>query len=640
MNINKTRESEPQEPKILRKRGTRRPKKAASFDRGSFEPINGKPKKPSLFEFTLEVLYKNLYLFGITLLRYRLRANRRLKRLGTRASAVLANGLKSIGLRIIRFFVEFLAKFKAPFLRIRRTYREVKPEIMSKRARGKFPLAAYLTVLETVGRLILKIITTIFNYAAPIVAVVIFVTIVGQRISEPMVYVLTYNGEVMGYINNESEFNAAAQEVRSRVTINGDSAFEVLNPHFELMRKSEFEQKRADGDIPVAAGPLAKDELADKLILASNADVEEAYGLHIDNRFLGAVLDKDPILNKFDEIKDANRTGKPDEELTFTKSVRLSQKGLYPRDSITAEENIIEIISRNETQDEIYIVKQGDSPTLIADKTGVPYSVLLNLNPDIETNLSIGMEIYTQVARPYMSVESTYTDIVEEEVPFETIKVENATYARGYTNVFQEGVNGLREVTYRVSTVDGLERRRVEIDERILQNPVPERVTVGINNPTVVTPSPTPSQDSQTTPAKPQQPAAQTPTRAGFIRPVPAGTGYISCYLGGYPGHTGIDIAVRGGTGTPILAAADGVVTKVVNSNVGYGRHIYIDHGNGYQTLYAHNSANYVSVGERVSQGQVIAAMGRTGNATGVHVHFEVKYNGRTMNPVDYVGRF
>lgn len=645
MSSNKIPETETQEPKIFRKRVGRKPKKAASFERNSFEPLQGKPKKPNLFEFTMRVLYKNLYLIGITLLRYRLRAKRRLKKSGARLAAAISMSFSRAGRGIRLWFKVFWARLRTPFLRIRRTYREVKPEIISKRAKGKFPFAAYLSVLESVGRLIFKIIATIFNYTAPVAAAVFLFITINQRIAEPKVYVLTYNNEVLGYIDNAAEFNAAAREVHSRVTTEGESAFEVLNPQFEFMRKSEFEKKRADGEIPAAAGKIEKDELADKLILASNTDVEEAYGLYVNNRFLGAVKNKDPILDKFYGIIEANTTGKPDEEITFTKRVRLSSLELYPRYSVTTDEELIELISGNETSDEIYIVKEGDSPSLISDKTGVPYDVLKGLNPDIEEDLKPGKEIYTQVARPYMSVETTYTDVVEEEIPFETVKVENATYAKGYTDIIQEGVNGLREVTYRVSTVDGFERRRVEIGENILKHPVDQRITVGINNPTYIAPAAPsettqPSQDSGTTAPKPAQPAPQTPTRAGFIRPVPAGVGYISCYLGGYPGHTGVDIAVTGGTGTPVLASADGVVSLAKNTNVGYGRHIIIDHGNGYTTLYAHNSALYVSVGERVKQGQVIAGMGRTGNATGVHVHFEVRYNGQIRNPVDFIGRY
>ena len=63
-----------------------------------------------------------------------------------------------------------------------------------------------------------------------------------------------------------------------------------------------------------------------------------------------------------------------------------------------------------------------------------------------------------------------------------------------------------------------------------------------------------------------------------------------------------------------------------------------MDHGGGVQTLYAHNSKIYVKVGDWVEQGQLIAGMGRTGRASGIHVHFEIRINGNTVNPSKYVG--
>jgi murein DD-endopeptidase MepM/ murein hydrolase activator NlpD len=114
--------------------------------------------------------------------------------------------------------------------------------------------------------------------------------------------------------------------------------------------------------------------------------------------------------------------------------------------------------------------------------------------------------------------------------------------------------------------------------------------------------------------------------------------GRITCYINGYWGHTGVDIGIVNGYGTPVLASASGTVVKATNSGWGYGRHIMVDHGNGYVTLYAHNTDLYVSVGDKVGQGQIIAGMGATGNAYGVHLHFEVRQNGRIMNPVNYIG--
>ncbi len=68
-----------------------------------------------------------------------------------------------------------------------------------------------------------------------------------------------------------------------------------------------------------------------------------------------------------------------------------------------------------------------------------------------------------------------------------------------------------------------------------------------------------------------------------------------------------------------------------------YGQYILIDHGNGLSTLYAHNSSLVVSVGDQVSKGQIIAYSGESGNATGPHVHFEVRLNGTRVNPMSYL---
>ncbi|MBI5734115.1 MAG: M23 family metallopeptidase [Candidatus Kerfeldbacteria bacterium] len=99
--------------------------------------------------------------------------------------------------------------------------------------------------------------------------------------------------------------------------------------------------------------------------------------------------------------------------------------------------------------------------------------------------------------------------------------------------------------------------------------------------------------------------------------------------------HTGIDIADS--IGTPIYAAEDGIVEVAGWNRAGYGLYIIIDHGGGLKTLYSHNSKLFVTVGDRVSRGQQIAAMGSTGRSTGPHVHFEVRIYGRRTNPLKYV---
>ncbi|MBE0698529.1 MAG: peptidoglycan DD-metalloendopeptidase family protein [Anaerolineaceae bacterium] len=102
-----------------------------------------------------------------------------------------------------------------------------------------------------------------------------------------------------------------------------------------------------------------------------------------------------------------------------------------------------------------------------------------------------------------------------------------------------------------------------------------------------------------------------------------------------WSGHLGIDIAAA--TGAPVYAADSGVVVYSGSISGGYGLMIMIDHGNGFHTLYAHLSQLVARCGSNVSQGQTIAYSGSTGNSTGPHLHFEIRYGGAFVNPHDYV---
>jgi murein DD-endopeptidase MepM/ murein hydrolase activator NlpD len=99
--------------------------------------------------------------------------------------------------------------------------------------------------------------------------------------------------------------------------------------------------------------------------------------------------------------------------------------------------------------------------------------------------------------------------------------------------------------------------------------------------------------------------------------------------------HQAADIGAP--EGTPVRAADSGYVALVGRNDTGYGRYILIDHGNGFQTLYAHLSVIYVEIGQSVSKGQMIARSGNTGKSTGPHLHFEIKLNGVRRNPFIYL---
>lgn len=99
--------------------------------------------------------------------------------------------------------------------------------------------------------------------------------------------------------------------------------------------------------------------------------------------------------------------------------------------------------------------------------------------------------------------------------------------------------------------------------------------------------------------------------------------------------HSGLDF--RGEKGEPVYAAGSGVVESVLRGYYGYGEVVVINHGFGYKTRYAHLSSILVREGESVTKGDQIATMGRSGQSTGVHLHYEVIYRGRHMNPYNFI---
>ena len=149
---------------------------------------------------------------------------------------------------------------------------------------------------------------------------------------------------------------------------------------------------------------------------------------------------------------------------------------------------------------------------------------------------------------------------------------------------------------------------------------------------------------------EPYVPAPVVPS-SGYTWPAP-GVFYISSYFGdsegrGY-GHGGLDIA--GDYNTPIVAADDGVVAYTYSSCIhnwgkdmsyscgcggGYGNYVWIDHGNGKESIYGHLGSLVVHDGEKVTKGQLIGYMGSTGHSTGPHLHFECRYNGDRYDPLD-----
>lgn len=205
------------------------------------------------------------------------------------------------------------------------------------------------------------------------------------------------------------------------------------------------------------------------------------------------------------------------------------------------------------------------------------------------------------------------TDVV---VPYKSTVQRTNEQLIGYSAVTVAGVSGVNRLTQDVVMINGEVQSCVDVSNEIVVAPVNEVIVKGT---------------AKTLASAKQK---QTAHSAGFAFPLPAGAWQVSAYYGDGRNHKAIDLRAK--SGTSIYAVADG---KVVQSgwNGAYGYCVTIEHQNGMRTLYAHAKQLCCSVGDTVSQGEVIALVGTTGQSTGNHLHFEVIANGRNVDPAPYI---
>lgn len=296
--------------------------------------------------------------------------------------------------------------------------------------------------------------------------------------------------------------------------------------------------------------------------------------------------------------------------ISLSKEVSYEQEIVGLEDFSTLEEGL-DKLNAGMVQEKTHTIEKGDVLGTIADEYELSNDELLELNPEIDedTLLQVGDELIVTEYVPFLTITLTEQLSEEQEIDYETETKESDSLEKGKTKVEQEGEKGLKEVTYNVTTQNGEVTKREVVREKVIEEPVKKIVVKG-----------TKVSDRGT----------------GNLR-WPTVGGYISSYKGQRWGrqHKGIDIARP--SNRSILAADNGRIASAGWNSGGYGNRIVIDHNNGIRTIYAHLSSISVSVGQKVSKGDKIGVMGRTGHATGVHLHFEVYKNGGLQNPTRYL---
>lgn len=201
-------------------------------------------------------------------------------------------------------------------------------------------------------------------------------------------------------------------------------------------------------------------------------------------------------------------------------------------------------------------------------------------------------------------------------------------------------VTGVAHTVAKGETLESVAKKYEAEQQAIVEfpfNDIPDDFKLRVGQ-VLIVPDGTPPEKKPVTPRRKQPSSlAQGPGAPSFSAPGggsfiwPTTTSGISTYFAWW--HPGLDMPNRS---APAVVASDGGTVTVSGwpDNYGYGNRVVVDHGNGYQTLYAHLSNIYVSVGQKVSRGQSVGQMGTTGRSTGIHLHFEIRYKGVAVNPL------
>ncbi len=428
-------------------------------------------------------------------------------------------------------------------------------------------------------------------YVLPVAALAVFGYTVHTVLEYNYVLAVEVNGSVVGYVQTEQVFDSAKEEVAQRINYAGtDREGWTVEPSYQ---------------IAVGEDVMDENQMAAAILESSSDEIQNATGVYVNDELVAVTTEGDVLQADLDSMTAPYEDpDNPNLTVEFTKDIRL-ENSLYFTDTIVPVEDIIEKFHGEEQGAVYYTVQQGDTPWTVAGSFGISVDELQAQNPqqDFSSSFYVGDVLTISQAMPYLQVKRTLISTYQETIPYSTEEQEDNELAFGSTKIIQDGAEGLAEVTQQqVFYGDSPTPSETTIIDRVVvQEPVTKIIAKG----------------------KKLANGDLASTGSGSLMwPVP-GYSYVSRWMSSY--HKGADICAP--YGTPIYAADSGVVTTA-GYHYSYGNYVIINHGNGYQTLYAHASRLNVHVGQAVSQGDVIAYVGSTGNSTGNHCHFEVYVNG------------
>jgi murein DD-endopeptidase MepM/ murein hydrolase activator NlpD len=295
----------------------------------------------------------------------------------------------------------------------------------------------------------------------------------------------------------------------------------------------------------------------------------------------------------------------------FVEQVDIRSTEIQPEDLMNPEE-IVKLLETANIQPLKYTVQSGDCVGCIAQKFDLPIQLIYENNPWIKNDqIKVGDVMDLTMLQPALSVKVIEKQMEQIDVPFETVYEIDDNLRMGVIQPIKPGLNGLKQVVFHVTKVNGYIVEEEAVDEWMIAEPIAALARKGTK-------------------------VILGEGSGKFAWPVLSARITSSYGIRWDKLHKGIDIVY---TNKKIIAADHGEVIFAGNNKDGYGNKIIIDHKNGYRTVYAHLSKMNIARGKIVQKGDLIGNMGATGNATGVHLHFEIYKSNVNQNPMKFLAR-
>lgn len=418
----------------------------------------------------------------------------------------------------------------------------------------------------------------------------------------PDVYKVTIAGHGAGYITDTEMIPQAIEEIKADLSQKADGVEIIVDDKAIASQITDLKAKKVD--------LLTGDQLKN-LILSANLCNTNVWAVNINGANVVAASTEADANSILDGVKRHYvAEGSELVSASFKENVIVTKAAVNVAD-IMKPADAVSLIITGSKEPKVYTVQDGDTLWDIANVNGMSPSELQSANPGFDPNkLKIGQQLNLFQIKPFVTVQTKEIVATTEKIDFQTVYENTNTLYKGQVKVKNAGVYGTKELKTEITKENGVTVASAEMGSVVTAEPQAQVALRGTKS-------------------------IATFAGSGSLSSPVAHIEISSAYGSrGGSRHTGVDL--RNPKGTPILAADDGVVISVTNSG-SPGKMVKLSHGNGLETWYEHCDTILVSVGQVVKKGEQIATVGITGNATGYHLHFEVRKNGVPQNPMNYL---